>query len=175
MRTKQLLKVMSDLDARGIWAVSMPQLRLYFRNETRGSFLSTISLHAKEGSVVRSLCRGVYYNPAARSMPRNTLVAAIPFVRPWGFHYVSLESVLGGTQYLSQLPGRLTVVSTMRPAVITTPLGDIEFVRTALRGAALMAGLHQDPETGVWHANAQRALQDYLRCRRARDLLLEVA
>lgn len=172
MRAKQLMKVLQDLDQRGVWAFPAGQLRLFFRDITLGSFQKSLSLHAADGTLLRALCRGVYYNPNARCLPGNTLTAAIPYIRPWGFHYVSLETVLGGTEYLSQLPGRLTVVSTMRPALISTPLGDIEFVRTSIRAPALFEGLTLDPGTGVWHANAKRALADFRRAKRAHDLLL---
>ncbi len=171
MTNQGLLKVLDRLDAQGRWAFTFEQLRLLFPAETLGSFRKSLCLRAKEDIVLRQVCRGLYVNRRARSMPANTLVALVPYIRPWAMNYLSLETVLGGTDDLSQLPGRLVVASEGRSAVIETPYGTIEFVRTRLTGPKLMKGLSLDISTGVYVADRDRALADYTRHRRARDLL----
>lgn len=172
MKTKALIAALELMDRHGAWAFSPQQLRLFFVQESPGSFAKSLCLHAAEGTLLRSVARGVYVNPRARSMPGPTLKALVPYLRPWATNYVSLESVLGGTEHLSQMPGRLTVVSTGRSAVVETCYGDIEFVRTRVPREEVRAGLILDPDSGLLHATPERALVDFRRFERSHDLLI---
>lgn len=171
MTNADLLTVFDRLDRSGTWAYSYQQLRVLFRNETPGSFRKSLSLRAAEGIVLVQACRGLYVNRRATSLPDNVLPALVPYIRPHAFNYVSMESVIGGTEDLSQIAGRLIVVSTGRSAVIETPYGAIEFVRTRMGDVEDLEGLVMDEKAGLYYASHERALTDFRRHGRSHGLL----
>lgn len=169
MQTKDLLRQLDRWDSRGIWAFTLPTLRLLFP-ESEQALLKGIGRQEKLG-LIRRICRGIYVNPRARSLPPDILPALIDIIRPWDFNYMSLESVLSEAGRISQMPGRLTVMSTGRSQVFETPYGVIEFVHTK-RTPEKTPGVTYDTSRHVYVASPETALRDLRRVGRNLDLMV---
>lgn len=171
---KDVLELLDRLDRCGVWILTAAQLRmaLYSRKAWTGhgadaalpaekTMLQGVARLAKQGLVVRA-CRGYYVNPRARSLPIDVLRALIPYLRPWGDNYVSLESALSESGVLSQVPSRLTVMTTGRRGVFETSFGVVEFVHIDRVQWDLVV---DDGAAGIATASPQLALQDLYRVR----------
>jgi hypothetical protein len=109
------------------------------------------------------VARGLYVNPRARSLPDDVQAALVSLLRPWDSSYISLESVLYEAGWLSQIPSRLTVMTTGRPQTFDTPWGMIEFVHAARKGKDFSDGVTFDVNRRIHVATPQRAWRDLKR------------
>ncbi len=88
----------------------------------------TLNRLVQAGVLVRA-ARGVYVHKFAPN--QNDLLEHIAkAIRRSSHSYVSLESALSQYSVISQLPQRLTVMTTGRKGVFDTPFGTIEFTHT---------------------------------------------
>lgn len=170
MRASALQTAIDRWDRRGIWAFSNATLELIFR-EQLGTARNALTAHTRSGLLVR-VARGLYVNPRARSLPGDVLSALVPHIRPWESNYVSLESALSEAGWISQIPSRLTVMTTGRTQTFDTPWGVIEFVHTARRGKDLCDGVVFDDRRRIHLATPQRAWRDLKRVGRNLDLVV---
>jgi predicted transcriptional regulator of viral defense system len=170
MRIVKLIAAMDRLDKAGIWAYLTNTLRLLFPENER-AMLKALARHEKAGLIVR-VARGLYVNPRARSLPADALSALVPFLRPWDFNYLSLESALSEAGWISQIPSRLTVMTTGRSQTFETPYGTLEFVHTAQRPDKLRGDLVFDTRRELAVATPARALRDLKRVGRNLDLVV---
>ncbi len=171
MRASALTKALDRWDENGIWLFSSATLRLLFP-EPAPTHYQALRHHTQAGLLGRA-ARGIYFNPRARSMPSNPLETLVSWLRPWDLNYVSLESALAEHGVVSQMPGRLTCMTTGQSAMFHTPFGDIEFVRTKRRGRRLKEGLHLAGDRTLPVADAGRALADLRATGRNLDLVNE--
>jgi hypothetical protein len=93
-------------------------------------------------------------------------------LRPWDFKYLSLESALSEAGVISQIPSRLTLMTTGRTQTFATPYGIIEFVHTAQKPEDLRHQVVWDNRKGFPVATAKRALGDLKHVRRNLDLVM---
>lgn len=170
MRVRALIAAMDRWDKAGIWAYSSNTLRLLFPENER-AMLKALARHEHAGLVVH-IARGLYVNPRARSMPPDVLSALVSFLRPWDFNYLSLESALSEAGRISQIPSRLTIMTTGRSQTFETPYGTLEFVHTAQRLDKLRGDLVFDTRRGLAVAAPARALRDLKRVGRNLDLVV---
>jgi predicted transcriptional regulator of viral defense system len=171
MRSREMMDALDHWDRAGIWVYKDKTLRLIFPDETPSAFRNALTSHCRSGLLVR-ITRGLYVNPRARSLPVDILSALVSFLRPWDDNYLSLESTLSEASWISQIPSRLTVMTTGRTQTFETPWGVIEFVHTARRGEALSEGVVFDERRKLHVATPERAWRDLKRVGRNQDLVV---
>ncbi|MCF7696330.1 hypothetical protein KPG66_09560 [Mycetohabitans sp. B2] len=169
MFVRELITAMDRWDKAGIWAYSLNTLRLLFPENER-AMLKALARHERAG-LITHVARGLYVNPRARSMPPDALNALVPFLRPWDFNYLSLESALSEAGWISQIPSRLTMMTTGRSQTFKTPYGTLEFVHTAQRPDKLRSDLIFDARRELAVATPARALRDLKRVGRNLNLV----
>lgn len=164
MRIQELIKTLDRWDLRGFWAFTAPTLKLLFPENDRAR-TKALAVHQDAGLIER-IARGLYINPRARSLPQDLLSALIAWLRPWDFNYLSLESALSEAGLISQIPSRLTVMTTGRSQTFKTPYGTIEFTHTAQTPEQLHSDVIWDPQRELWVATPARAQRDLVKARR---------
>lgn len=170
MRLIELIGALDRWDRSGIWAFSSNTLAMIFPESDR-TRLKALSDHANAG-VIAHISRGLYINPRAKSLPADLLAALVPFLRPWSFNYLSLESALSEAGYISQIPSRLTIMTTGRRQTFETSFGTIEFVHTEQSTESLKHQVKWDSRRRLAIATPDRARADLKRVGRNLDLLL---
>ncbi|WP_199030737.1 type IV toxin-antitoxin system AbiEi family antitoxin [Ralstonia sp. ASV6] len=169
MQVRELIKALDHWDKAGIWAFSSATLGLVFNEDVR-TLLKSLARHQRLGLITR-VARGLYINPRARSLPPDVLSALVPFIRPWDFNYLSLESALSEAGWISQIPSRMTLMSTGRSQTFNTPYGTLEFVHTARNPESFADELNYDGQREMAVATPDRALRDLKRVGRNLDLV----
>jgi len=170
MLLKNLIQQLDKWDGLGIWAFSSATLHQLFPEQAR-TRLKALAQHQKAG-LITHVARGLYVNPRARSLPGDVLTALVQFLRPWDFKYLSLESALSDAGVISQIPARVTLMTTGRTQTFVTPYGTIEFVHTTQRPEDLRHQVVWDNRKGFPVATTTRALRDLKRVRRNLDLVI---
>lgn len=171
MRARELTEALDRWDRAGIWAYQDKTLELIFRDEPEATLRKALTAHCRSGLLTR-VTRGLYVNPRARSLPGDLLCALVPFLRPRQSNYLSLESRLSEAGWISQIPSRLTVMTTGRSQTFDTPWGVIEFVHTARRSDRLADGVLFDERRKIHVATPERAWQDLKRVGRNQNLVM---
>lgn len=169
MRVQDLLTTFNRWDERGFWAYTATTLKLLFPGNDRAR-AKALAAHQAHGLVAR-IARGLYINPHAQSLPADLLSALVPWLRPWDLNYLSLESVLSESGLLSQIPSRLTLITTGRSQVFDTPYGTIEFTHTTQAPDKLQPNLSWQAARTLWVATPEQAWRDLRRSRRNLDLI----
>lgn len=169
MLTRELIEKLDRLDSCGVWAFSTQTLHLMF-HESQRTMLKALASHQQLG-LIRRIARGLYINPRARCLPPDVLSALVPFLRPWDLNYLSLESALSEAGWISQIPSRLTLMTTGRSQVFETPYGALEFVHTAQGLEQLRSDLNLDSRRELLIATPPRAFRDLKRVGRNLDLV----
>lgn len=174
MRIQDLIKTLDRWDQRGFWAFTTPTLKMLFPESDRAR-TKALTAHQAAGLIER-IARGLYINPRARNLPVDLLSALVAWLRPWDLSYLSLESALSEAGLISQIPSRLTVMTTGRSQTFTTPYGTIEFTHTAqtpeqLRQGRAAGDLVWDSQRSLWLATPARARRDLAKARRNLDLV----
>lgn len=173
MNAQNLINWMDGRDRTGAWAFGIEEIRLAFRSENPATTLSALRAHAASGLILR-ITRGLYANPRAHSLPDNGCEALVAYLRPWDFNYLSLESAASECGLISQIPGRLTFVTSGRGGLFQTPWGDIELVHTRLAPESL-SDITFHAGRGIHIAGPQQALADLARFNRSLDLVEEMS
>lgn len=172
MRANDLRAALLYLDRNKVWLFSTATLRMFFHDEKERSFYRALDLHTLgEAPLIGNFCRGLWYNPSAKSIPAEPLLAAVQAIRPLEFNYLSLETVLSEAGIISQMPMITTVMST-GPSVerLKTPFGDIEFVRTTRANIRAEPDIQMSPR-GIPVASVALAWRDLKRVGRNIDLV----
>lgn len=172
MYATQLMGVLQDLSTRGRWCVSEATLRT-FLPEPANTFRIAMGRHVRAG-VVSRLAPGLYLNPFVPT-PSWALERLASHLRPDAFFYVSLESALHEHGLVSQVPSRLTVMTSGRRYVTTTVLGTIEWVHTSRPPAVWRPRTSFMQDRKVHVASAELALDDLMHVGRNVDLVEEAA
>jgi hypothetical protein len=170
MRAAELQAALDRWDQKGVWIFSVATLQLMFPGGA-ATVRNALTGHSRSGLLVRA-ARGWYVNPRARSLPGDVQCALVSHLRPWDSSYISLESALSEAGWISQIPSRLTVMTTGRTGTFDTPWGMIEFVHTARKGADLSDGVIFDERRRIHVATPQRAWRDLKRVGRNLDLVV---
>lgn len=174
MTSIQLLKVLDEIDKNlRISVLSAKQLRLFFPNESKSVFSVGLNRQVKNGLLVK-LCNGLYFNKRSRHIPPNFLEYVATKIRAKETFYLSLESVLSENGLISQIPNRLTFISSSRSQIFHTPYGIIEFVKTSKKEFFdKKNGVVYNENRGIFEASVERAIKDAYQHRRSIDLLEE--
>ncbi|MDO8835030.1 MAG: hypothetical protein Q7V01_05515, partial [Vicinamibacterales bacterium] len=92
-------------------------------------------------------------------------------LRPDDYYYLSLESALHEHGRISQIPNRLTLMTSGRSYTYSTPLGVIEFVHTARPPRAWRSRTELITSRNIHVASPELALADLKRVGRNLDLV----
>lgn len=168
MRTSALNASLRDLGRRGRWCLSEATLRT-FLPEPANTFRVAMSRHVRQ-NVLDRVAPGLYLNPFAKP-PAWALERLATHLRPADHMYVSLESALHEHGLISQVPSRLTVMTSGRSYTYNTSLGTIEFVHTESKPARWRDRTTYMPERCIHVASAKLALEDLRRVGRNLDLV----
>lgn len=173
MRSDEFIRALQRVDDQyGQWAFRASDFMALFPHLAPGSLRVALHKAVRRGLLVRAAA-GLYVNPFARALPENVLEALVDQLHPESFNYLSLETVLSEAGYISQLPSRLTAMTTGRSGTFGTPYGTIEFTHTARSEDALRKAVTWDRERKVHVAPPDIALRDLKRVGRNLDLITE--
>jgi predicted transcriptional regulator of viral defense system len=170
MTRLELQNALDKIDKQNVWAFSLNLIQMLFPLESVHTIAISLSRHVKSG-IITQACRGVYTNPRSSSVPSYSAEALAYIIRPGEQFYLSLETALSEAGYLSQMPNRLTFMTTGRSQTFNTPYGIIEFVHS---GASRLTFLHDceyDDRRGIWIATTRKAANDAKKTRRSLDLI----
>jgi hypothetical protein len=174
MKLIDYIEAIEKVDKLGIWALPLFNLRTLFPEHPK-TFMKGLA-RMEDVGVLLKVARGFYVNPKSHCLPQDTLAALVPFLKPWSFNYVSLESVLSEAGWVSQLPSCLTLMTTGRKGTFHTPYGTLEFVHTQRKPSANLGDMYFDPVRELYVAKPELALRDLKRVGRNMDLVnLEMA
>jgi predicted transcriptional regulator of viral defense system len=170
MKLIDLMTAMDRWDQKGVWVFSLPTLRRMFPHNEERALLKALCTHQAAGAIMR-VAKGLYVNPRARSMPSDVLVTLASFLRPWDSSYLSLESVLSDAGWISQIPSRMTFMTTGRSQTFKTPYGTLEFTHTAQKLDKWRHDVVFDEQRRILVATPARAYRDLKRVGRNLDLI----
>lgn len=159
MNRKELDGFLRYLDMNNHWVFSTQMAGVYF-NESDNTLRHSLARHVKNKAIVR-LTKGLYANWYSRSRPSGfVLESLVKHLRPHHFSYVSLESRLSEEGVISQVPTRLTVMTTGKSKLFNTPFGGIEFTHTTRKTELLYPRTRFDPDRSAWIASPALAYED---------------
>ncbi|EIU1445423.1 type IV toxin-antitoxin system AbiEi family antitoxin [Pseudomonas aeruginosa] len=168
MTRLKLIRVLNELAAQGIWCISHRNLGRLFGEAGKGLTV-TLARHSKDQLITR-LGKGFYLIPNA-PRPLNHLEQLANWLRPDDWFYLSLESALHEADWISQIPNRLTFMTSGRSYVYDTPVGIIEFVHTERSPEEWLPQTRLNDFRGIRIAPPEMALQDLKRVGRNLDLV----
>jgi hypothetical protein len=159
------------LDKQDIWCFGIQTINMFFCDESKESIKKSLKRHTKNG-LITHVCRGFYANPRARSMPAFPLFVLPYIIRSSERFYVSLEKALSDYGIISQIPFRLTLVTSGRTQTYKTPYGVIEFTHSNRAIDVFYSGDYIFYEGyGAHYASPKIAIRDALRMKRSVDLI----
>ncbi len=164
----ELTQQLAFADRQGVWAFTPATFSALLGGVAPSYLKLMMKRLADQGMLIRA-ARGVYVNPAARSVPADVRAGLIRFLRPREISYVSLEHRLSEVGVISQVATALTCMTTGSPGRFDTPWGAIEFTHTD-RDIAIDADVHLRDDA-VLEATIERALRDLRRVGRNTDLI----
>ncbi|NLC21921.1 MAG: hypothetical protein GX771_08445 [Halomonadaceae bacterium] len=133
----------------------------------------TLLSRAAQGGRLERVCRGLYVYHPAKPLPGLLLFHAAARLRVHELNYISLETALSDNGVISQVPMNwITLMSSGRSSVIRCGRwGNIEFVHTRQKAAALIDHLTYDSRCRLWRASTAQALRDMKMTKRNLDLV----
>ena len=132
-------------------------LRTIFHEDDIHAFEASLRRLIKS-NVLRRAANGVYVFTLADNK-LDILESVAVSLRRGGYNYVSLESALSEYGVISQIPMRLTVMTTGRRGTFHTPYGTIEFTHTARHWLDVLDGT-LETKTPLRMATKQTAYHD---------------
>ncbi len=167
MKLSQLLR---QADRDGVWAFTPGTFSAMCGGIER-NYLKVMLHRLCERGVLLRAAKGVYVNPDARSLPSDTRLGLVPFLRPREVSYVSLEWVLSESGVISQAAMALTLMTTGASHTFVVPdHGAIEFIHTK-RAITPETGVEYRPGEPIPYATLGRAYEDLCAVGRSLDLV----
>ncbi len=159
MNRRELDNFLRYLDKNGHWIFTIQMAGVYFK-ESENTLRHSLARHVHNEVIIR-LAKGVYANFYARSRPVGyVLEDMVKHLRPNHFSYVSLESRLSEEGVISQVPSRLTVMTTGKSRLFETALGAIEFTHTTRNADMLYSRTRYDAQRRIFLASPTLAYED---------------
>jgi predicted transcriptional regulator of viral defense system len=169
MKSNDLNLTLQQLGRHQRWCVTDATLHALYPAESRNTFHTALSRHVKRG-VMKRLSPGIYLNPYA-SPPAMAAELLAGYLRPDDYAYLSLESALHEHGLISQVPNRLTFMTTGPSWTYTTLVGVIEFVHSQRDVATRRRRATFDRDRRIYVASPELALEDLTRVGRNLDLV----
>lgn len=130
MNRLQAFQALQVWDKKGKYVFTKHELRKIFFGDHFKTLSEGLRRLVKDGVLSRA-CRGIYFNPNARSFDGYAIEHIAKALRPGEYNYTSLESILSEYGVISQiLIDRLTLMTTGRKGICKTSFGIIEFTHT---------------------------------------------
>lgn len=168
----EFLQALRTMDRRGVYVFSRGDLAKIFHLESEKTLEKSLARMVAAGLIVRA-SKGIYVNPDARSASTRVIEDVALALRRGHYSYVSLESALSEHGLISQIPMRLTVMTTGASGTYDTAYGTIEFTHTRRSIAELLGRSIKDSSRPLRFARKRVALQDLLRVGRNTNMLDE--
>jgi hypothetical protein len=169
MIRQRLNKTLQNLAKRRRWCVSDATLRAFFPGESRNTFNTAMSRHVR-ASVLQRASPGLFLNPYSPPPP-YALEMLAGYLRPNDSFYLSLEAALHEHGLLSQIPNRLTFMTSGFTYTYMTALGVLEFVHTNTDPDTWRQQATYDDARKFHVASPQLALDDLKQLDRNIDLI----
>ncbi|WP_296323039.1 hypothetical protein [uncultured Treponema sp.] len=163
----QFEKTLRNLSSPEHFIYSKYDLRNIFPNIT-DSNLNMILSRACSKEILERVCKGVYIFDFANFGKPNVLYHVAAKLRSDCFNYISLETVLCETSYISQqMISYLTVMTSGRSGIIDCgKFGTIEFVHTAKKIERISKNLFLDTKSKMLKAKPVQAYKDMIDAKR---------
>ncbi len=160
-------------DRQGRQVFTLQDLATLFPEDTPRALNAGLDRLVKNGVLMRAV-NGIYVNVLSANGFTHTLEKIAKTMRRGEYSYVSLESALSEHGVISQIPMRLTIMTTGRKAEVDTPFGTIEFTHTARPVHDILDDIH-DVDRPLKLAGKHKACRDLRRVGRNTELIDEVA
>lgn len=130
MKLSSALKVLHQFDEKGRYVYLRRDLRKLFDDKTERSFTGSLQRFVKAGLLERA-ARSVYiFNYSKHKHSTSTIERIAIDLRRGFYNYVSAETALHEHGLISQIPQRLTVMTSGSSGLLKTKFGVIEFTHT---------------------------------------------
>ena len=158
-------------DRKGRQVYTQADLGIIFREDSLKTLRAGLNRLVKAGILKRAV-PGVYVNMVSANSYLNTLESIASAMWEGEYNYISLESALSEWGVISQIPMRLTVMTTGRKGEFNTPFGTIEFTHTTRSLGDILEDIH-DIGRPLRMAGKHKAVRDLKRVGRNLDLIEE--
>ena len=158
-------------DRQGRQVFTHQDLAKLFPDDKPRALQAGVDRLVKVGILLRA-ANGIYVNALSGNGFTHTLENIARTMRRGEYSYVSLESALSEYGVISQIPMRLTVMTTGRKGEIHTPFGTIEFTHTARPVRDILDDIH-DVGRPLRLAGKHKACRDLRRVGRNTELIDE--
>lgn len=167
----ELIRSLAALDRLGIHVLARRDIEKLFPDEGEKAMEKSLQRMVADGLLQR-VSKGLYVNPAASSKNRWIAEEIAKALRPGCLSYVSLESILAEYGAISQIPiDRLTVMTTGRSGLCTTPYGTIEFTHTKRARSEILNRTLAPKGRPLRIATRSAAIRDLLRVGRNANMI----
>lgn len=159
MDTKEAIGFLNHLTKDQVPFFGLNDLRIWTRDrETPDALRKSIRRHCALG-LFRRIYKDIYVNGLNDPFRQDIFLAykLANMLRPGENNWESLESRLSQLGVISQVPNRLTFMTTGRSGVMTTAVGTFEFSHSP-RGR--LPDIRYYADTGILHATARQAWED---------------
>jgi predicted transcriptional regulator of viral defense system len=169
-RTEAIRKL-SELDTHGVYVLTKGDLAKAFPDEKEKAFEKSLQRLVTDG-ILERVAKGVYLNPAARSLKGAVVEEIARTLRRGHYSYVSQESMLSEYGVISQMPiSRITLMTTGASGIYETPYGTIEFTHTKRPTAELVDRTMSAPGRVLRIATKKAAIADLVRAGRNTNMM----
>ena len=159
MNTKEAINFLQYLTKNKTSFFGLNDLRLWTRDrESLDALRKSLRRHCELG-LFKKIYKDIYIN-ALNSPFKNDLFVGYRLavmLRPGEFTWESLESRLSQLAIISQVPNRLTFMTTGKSGLVKTAMGTFEFSHSPRKR---LPKVKYFPDTGILHATAQQAWED---------------
>jgi hypothetical protein len=169
MTRKELDKFLKFLDKHNCWIFTIQTAELCFQ-EDPNTLRHGLSRHVKSGAITR-LARGFYADLRSKAMPLYALEDMVKYLRPNEISYLSQESRLSELGIISQVPNRISVMTTGSSQVYHTPIGTIEITHTNRKLSYSSDCIKFDHHRKIFVASPKTALEDLRNAKRNMGLV----
>lgn len=172
MNRIELIQELRRMDRVGVYVFTRGDLAKLFPDESDKTLEKSLGRMVKSGLLVRA-SKGIYVNPDARSRSSRIIEDIVLALRRGCYSYVSLESALSEYGLISQIPMRLTVMTTGPGGTYHTAYGTIELTHTQRSVSDILDRSIKDPSRPLRFARKHAAVQDLMRVGRNTNMLDE--
>jgi hypothetical protein len=143
----------------GKYIYTGPDLQMLMPKDSHQGVVETTCKLA-EAAILTRACKGVYVYRDGQPEDRSVLYDIATMIRRGSYIYVSLEKALSAHGIISQIPLRLTLMTTGRQGNYRTPWGDIEFTHTDRSPLEIFERSISQPSLPLRLAQPDLALED---------------
>ena len=171
MKQAHAIRQLAAQDRQGRQVFTYYDLATLFPEDNPRTLQASLDRLVKNGVLIRAV-NGVYVNALSANAFTHTLENIAKAMRRGEYSYVSLESALSEYGVISQIPMRLTIMTTGRKGEVNTPFGVIEFTHTGRPVRDILDDVH-DVGRPLRLAGKHKACRDLRRVGRNTELIDE--